>query len=169
MEIERKESRLTRMVRLVKEFDGDDFAIYLRLSIARKLEKGNRYVLITDSLLDEEEPFDRLRIRTYEMIGTVTEASGIPVDSVIMKQVDGYECTIYSLTKSDCEFLGIRYQKGLQLFPKGMQWRHTMERYHEIYDPIIEFARKKELKEAFNEREQKQKIRLSMLHENEMS
>ena len=60
--------------------------------------------------------------KTYELVGVVEEHGGVPIQSVIMKQVDGSQDVIFTLSKHDCETLGITYEKGLQLWPKSMNW-----------------------------------------------
>ena len=59
-------------------------------------------------------------VHTYEVKGVIGDFHGINVDSVIVKQVDEPSGPIYTLSKHDCAELGIPYESGLQLFPRGM-------------------------------------------------
>lgn len=63
--------------------------------------------------------------KVYEAIAIINQVNGIEVNSIVMKQVDGEDTTIFSLTKSDCKTLGIDFQDGLQLFPQGMEWKNV--------------------------------------------
>lgn len=60
--------------------------------------------------------------KEYELVGIVSQINGVVLDSVIMKQVSGTSDTIFSLTKHDCRNLNIEFQKGLQMFPKNLNW-----------------------------------------------
>lgn len=62
----------------------------------------------------------------YTLIGTIDDYHGTKIDSVIVKKINCENTDhIFTLSKHDCECLNIDYQKGLQLFPKGMNWvRH---------------------------------------------
>lgn len=83
---------------------------------------GNKYFL--------QVPFSekgRDKKKVYELIGIVNNIHGIDVDSLIMRQVSGERGTIFSLSKSDCAFIGIPYEEGLQLFPMSMGWKELNE------------------------------------------
>lgn len=60
--------------------------------------------------------------KKFKIISYIEKIGEIPIDSYVMKQVDGPVGTIFSLTKYDCKELGIKYEKGLQLFPKNLNW-----------------------------------------------
>lgn len=62
----------------------------------------------------------------YKLIGVVNEYHDTVIDSVIVKKLhDVDDDRIYTLSKNDCNCLNIDYEKGLQLFPKKMNWvRH---------------------------------------------
>lgn len=60
--------------------------------------------------------------KTYECKGVVKAMSGVDINSVIMKQIDGDSGAIFSLTKADCKILGVTFEDGLQLFPESMGW-----------------------------------------------
>jgi hypothetical protein len=65
------------------------------------------------------------KCKIYNLVGIVDEFAGTKIDALIVKQVDGEEGNIYTISKSDCAFLGIEYQNGLQLFSKNLAWRHV--------------------------------------------
>ena len=60
--------------------------------------------------------------KTYELIKNIDSVDGVELDAVVMKQIDGEQSTIFSLTKNDCRKLNIPFSRGLQLFPKTMEW-----------------------------------------------
>lgn len=79
---------------------------------------------IRDILLlknDVAEGFEPIT-KKFKIISYIEKVGEIPIDSYIMKQVEGPVSTIFSLTKYDCKELGIQYEKGLQLFPKNLNW-----------------------------------------------
>lgn len=82
----------------------------------KNIEK-NVYSLI-ESVADGFEPVTR----SYEIISKVNDINGIPIEGYVARQISGPSTTIFSLTKYDCNTLGIKYEKGLQLFPKNMGW-----------------------------------------------
>lgn len=82
-----------------------------------KMKKGSVY-----SLPSEECDGFVLPQKKYKYIDYVNEIDGVTVDSVILKQVEGENSSIFSLTKNDCRKLGIEFEQGLQLFPKSMGW-----------------------------------------------
>ena len=64
--------------------------------------------------------------RLYNLVGMVDEFAGTKIDSLIVKQIGGEDSgNIYTISKSDCSFLGIEYQSGLQLFSKSLKWKHV--------------------------------------------
>lgn len=65
--------------------------------------------------------------KVYELVGMVNEFHGVKIDSLIVKQVEGEKGLIFTLSKNDCEHLGIEYQNGLQLFPKKLAWRRVKD------------------------------------------
>lgn len=81
------------------------------------LKKGKIYHLYGHEC-DDFEPVKR----TYECKGVIKEHDGIALNSVLMKQIEGEECTSFTLTRLDCIHLGIDYEPGLQLFPYAFNW-----------------------------------------------
>lgn len=79
---------------------------------------------IRDILLlknDVAEGFEPIT-KKFKIISYIEKIGEIPIDSYIMKQVEGPVSTVFSLTKYDCKELGIQYERGLQLFPKNLNW-----------------------------------------------
>ena len=60
--------------------------------------------------------------KIYKLIKVVDEFHGTDINSVIVKQVSGEQGVIFTLSKNDCAYHGIEYEKGLQLFPKNLNW-----------------------------------------------
>lgn len=84
--------------------------------------KGEKYSLAGVSCEGFEMPE-----KIYELVGVHDEYDGIALNSVIVKQVDGYQGKIFTLSKHDCECMGIEYESGLQLFPKHLQWKRVKD------------------------------------------
>lgn len=78
---------------------------------------GNVYVLCGAECEDFQMPS-----KEYELVAILDNANGIVLDSVVMKQISGERNTIFSLTRLDCQNLGIEFQRGLQIFPKNLNW-----------------------------------------------
>ena len=91
-------------------------------SYAPKFIKGEKYALSGVSCEGFEMPE-----KIYELIGIHDEYDGININSVIVKQVGGYQDKIFTLSKHDCECMGIEYENGLQLFPKHLNWKRVKE------------------------------------------
>ena len=87
-----------------------------------KFVKGEKYALSGVSCEGFEMPE-----KIYELVGIHDEYDGINISSVIVKQVGGYQDKIFTLSKHDCECMGIEYENGLQLFPKHLSWRRVKE------------------------------------------
>ena len=62
--------------------------------------------------------------KEYELVAVLDKVNDIILESVVMKQVSGDNSTIFSLTKLDCKNLKIDFQRGLQIFPKNLNWEH---------------------------------------------
>ncbi len=84
--------------------------------------KGEKYSLAGVSCEGFEMPE-----KIYELVGVHDEYDGIALNSVIVKQVGGYQGKIFTLSKHDCECMGIEYENGLQLFPKHLQWKRVKD------------------------------------------
>ena len=59
---------------------------------------------------------------TYELVKKYDTLNGVDFASLVMKPIDVKSSTIFTLTKQDCANLGIRFEEGLQLFPKDLGW-----------------------------------------------
>ncbi len=60
--------------------------------------------------------------KVYEVIKNITSFSDIIMDAYVVKQIEGKQSAIFSLTKHDCASLGIDFQPQLQLMPKTLNW-----------------------------------------------
>lgn len=94
-----------------------------------KLVKGGRYRLVSD----ECDGFT-MEHKTYACRAIIDDFNGTSLDSVVMKQIDGTNSTIFSLTKADCNAMGIEFEEGLQLFPISMNWQR-MDEPQANFDP----------------------------------
>lgn len=77
--------------------------------------------------------------KEYELVAVLDKVNDIILESVVMKQVSGDNGTIFSLTKLDCKNLKIDFQRGLQIFPKNLNWEHqtteiTDNNEEEVYE-----------------------------------
>ena len=84
--------------------------------------KGEKYALKGTSC----EGFD-MQEKVYELVGVHDTYDGVNINSLIVKQVSGEKDKIFTLSKNDCECMGIEYEKGLQLFPKQLNWRRVKD------------------------------------------
>jgi len=91
-------------------------------SMMPKFIIGENYALGGEKVEGFEQKY-----KLYNLVGMVDEFAGAKVDSLIVKQIDGEQGNIYTISKSDCDFLGIEYQNGLQLFSKNLSWRHVRD------------------------------------------
>ena len=64
-------------------------------------------------------------IKEYEVIKKIDSVSGVDLSGVIVKQISGDEDTVFSLTKTDCQTLGIEFQPKLLFFPQNMAWKEV--------------------------------------------
>lgn len=64
----------------------------------------------------------KMETKVYKLIKVVDDFYGTNINSVIVKQIAGEQGVIFTLSKNDCEYHGIKYEKGLQLFPKTLNW-----------------------------------------------
>jgi len=83
--------------------------------------KGEKYSLKGTSC----DGFE-MKEKVYELIGTIENYGNVPIESVIVKQVSGNSEVIFTLSKNDCDKIGIEYQQGLQLFPKSLPWNRVI-------------------------------------------
>lgn len=66
--------------------------------------------------------------KVYKLIKVVDDFYGTSINSVIVKQISGEQGIIFTLSKNDCDYHGIEYEKGLQLFPKNLPWTRVKEK-----------------------------------------
>lgn len=60
--------------------------------------------------------------KIYELVAVHDKFNDIDINSIIVKQISGDNSKIFTLSKNDCQHIGIEYEPGLQLFPKDMKW-----------------------------------------------
>lgn len=82
----------------------------------------------------------KMPIKVYKLVAVLHELNGVELNSVVVKQVGGEETTIFSLTKFDCETLSLPFEKGLQIFPKTMNWVVYKEETEEEADNRLKKA-----------------------------
>ena len=66
--------------------------------------------------------------KVYELVAVHDKYDGININSLIVKQISGDQDKIFTLSKNDCEHIGIEYENGLQLFPKHLNWRRVKDK-----------------------------------------
>jgi len=66
--------------------------------------------------------------KVYKLVKVVDDFYGTSINSVIVKQISGEQGIIFTLSKNDCDYHGIEYEKGLQLFPKNLPWTRVKEK-----------------------------------------
>lgn len=84
--------------------------------------KGEKYALKGVSCEGFEMPE-----KVYELVAEHDDFDGININSLIVKQISGDQDKIFTLSKNDCEHIGIEYENGLQLFPKQMNWKRVKD------------------------------------------
>lgn len=78
---------------------------------------GNHYILYTKPK-DNSKPI----VREFECKKFIYSMKGIPMNVVIMKQVDGPEGKKYTLDKSGCKDYHVKWEPGLEIFAMEMFW-----------------------------------------------
>lgn len=91
-----------------------------------KFKKGDVFALQGVECDDFSMP-----VKEYEVIKKVDEIFGIQLDGLVVKQISGDTSTIFSLTKTDCQTLGIEFQPRLLFFPMNMNWKEVIISQHE--------------------------------------
>lgn len=87
-------------------------------------KKAAKYVIgATYSLRGVECEGFEMPSKEYILKGVVNSFHGVDINSVVVKQVGGERGPIFTLSRHDCSELGIDFEDGLQLFPKGMPWK----------------------------------------------
>lgn len=97
----------------------------------RGMRVGEVYV-ISESL---SEDFN-IEPNVYQCKHILKEYGGVNLNSVVMKQIEGDQSVIFSLTKADCRSIGIEYEPKLQLFPINMNWRPRRELREVPFSPL---------------------------------
>lgn len=109
--------------KLFPDIDNDRYYNY-RPRKKTKLIKGAKYALKGMSCDGFEMPE-----RVYQVVALVHDVNDVVLNSVVMRQLEGLADDIkYSLNKTECQTLHIKYEPGLQLFPMEMNWKRHTER-----------------------------------------
>lgn len=77
--------------------------------------------------------------KTYRLIGIVHQIGKMEFKGVVMKQLTGERSNMtFTLSKSQCKALHIKYQKGLEVFPMETKFTRIVERFpndiNTVYD-----------------------------------
>ena len=83
---------------------------------------GERY-----SLKPKECDGFKMDEHVYEVYGTIDKFDDdeMNINSVIVKEITESNGTLYTLSRNDCEWLGIEFSSGLQLLPKSLDWKYV--------------------------------------------
>ena len=83
---------------------------------------GERY-----SLKPKECDGFKMDEQVYEVYGTLDKFDDdeMNINSVIVKEITKSNGTLYTLSRNDCEWLGIEFSSGLQLLPKSLDWKYV--------------------------------------------
>lgn len=83
---------------------------------------GERY-----SLKPKECDGFKMDEHVYEVYGTLDKFDDdeMNINSVIVKEITESNGTLYTLSRNDCEWLGIEFSSGLQLLPKSLDWKYV--------------------------------------------
>ena len=83
---------------------------------------GERY-----SLKPKECDGFKMDEHVYEVYGTLDKFDDdeMNINSVIVKEITKSNGTLYTLSRNDCEWLGIEFSSGLQLLPKSLDWKYV--------------------------------------------
>lgn len=79
--------------------------------------KGEKYALKGTSCEGFEMP-----TKIYQLVAIHDKFDDVDINSIIVKQISGDNSKIFTLSKNDCQHIGIDYEQGLQLFPKDLKW-----------------------------------------------
>lgn len=88
--------------------------------------KENCVYLLKRETLDGSEQQEK----TYLLVKYIHDIFGIVLDCLVVKQLSGNNEKIFTLTKSDCSLLEIKYQSGLQILPAQLNWEPVKEKHN---------------------------------------
>lgn len=80
----------------------------------------------------------KMEDKIFELVANISNVDDVEMECFVMRQISGPSNMIFSLTKYDCELMGIEFQNGLQIFPKDLNWQ------------LIEDEKENQLKEEIN-------------------
>ena len=128
MAIEKVEEKIEKLFTQPKElFEAIDFS---ELDVIDASEKHMPKFIEGENYALQGIACDGFEMETkvYKLIKVVDDFYGTNINSVIVKQIAGEQGIIFTLSKNDCEYHGIEYEKGLQLFPKTLNWVRVKEK-----------------------------------------
>lgn len=109
--------------KIFPDIDNDRYYNY-RPRKKNKLVKGAKYALKGLSCDGFEMPE-----RVYQVVAIVNDVNDVVLNSVVMRQLEGLADDVkYSLNKTECQNLHIKYEPGLQLFPIEMNWKQCTDK-----------------------------------------
>lgn len=86
-------------------------------------KKNNNEKLLIGELYTINSSDVAINNSIYEMIKIVNKVNGVKINSCVVKRINAKEndC-IFSLTKSDCDLIGVDFQEKLELLPLNLDW-----------------------------------------------
>lgn len=104
----------------------DDNKINSENNIKQKDNKDNEdnsFFITNHQYYIERDSFNKDYKRKYKCIKVLNEINNDNVNIIIMKQISGPLSVNYTLNEYDCKYLGIKYNKNLEVFnSEGIKW-----------------------------------------------
>ena len=117
--------------------DENTLSYNLKTRRKNKFIRGGLYKLKQKVFIDSSigSTFEK----TYRLVGIVHQIGQMEFEGVVMKQLTGERSNMtFTLSKSQCKTLHIKYQKGLEVFPMETKFTRIIERFpndiNEVYD-----------------------------------
>lgn len=105
-------------------FDAIDFS---EMNVIEEDDNNPKYKFLVGEKYALRNVFNQVT-KVYELVDVIDKFNDVNVNYVLMKQIDGDDSNSFSLSKHDCEELGIEYQDGLLPFPKNMNWERVIDK-----------------------------------------
>lgn len=100
----------------------------LKTKRKNKFIRGGLYRLKQKVCIDST--MCRIVEKTYRLIGIVHQIGEMNFDGVVMKQLTGEKSNMtFTLSKSQCLVLHIKYQSNLEVFPMGTKFDRIIEKF----------------------------------------
>lgn len=116
------------MAKILKYLSEENLFAFANDKISVKLEEVEEENVKTFSVGKlyslQENQCDGFEMRknVYKLVAVLHELNQVEFHSLIMKPIDVETSMVFSLTRQDCNNLGIEFQEGLQIFPIGLNW-----------------------------------------------